>query len=278
MTRRVMLSRQRRVYPTPDPHSSGARPPALPSELVPQHVAIVMDGNGRWAKERGLPRTEGHKRGEAVVLDVVRGCLELGVKNLSLYAFSTENWKRSPDEVRFLMGFNRDVIARRCDELHELGVRIRWAGREPKLWKSVVRTLQDAEERTRGNDAMTLYMCVNYGGRAEIADAAAALAADVAAGRLSPDRVTERTLAQYLYHPDMPDVDLFVRPSGEQRVSNYLIWQSAYAEMVFQDILWPDFDRRDLWNACVTYASRDRRFGGALPNELAGPDPAAPSA
>jgi undecaprenyl diphosphate synthase len=276
MARRGMLSRQRRVsdeYAVPDPHPSGARPPALPAELIPGHVAIVMDGNGRWAKERGLPRTEGHKIGESVVLDVVKGCLELGVRNLSLYAFSTENWKRSPDEVRFLMAFNRDVIDRRTDELDALGVRIRWTGREPRLWKSVVTKLQAAEERTRDNRAMTLYMCVNYGGRAEIADAAARLAADAAAGRLDPAKVTEKTFARYLYHPDMPDVDLFLRPSGEQRTSNYLLWQSAYAEMVYQDILWPDFDRRNLWDACVEYASRDRRFGGALPNEA---DPAGP--
>ncbi|MFF3945281.1 isoprenyl transferase [Streptomyces sp. NPDC001902] len=267
MAVRGILSRPRREYRAPDPHPSGAQPPKIPGELVPQHVAIVMDGNGRWAKERGLPRTEGHKVGETVVLDVLKGCLELGVKNLSLYAFSTENWKRSPDEVRFLMNFNRDVIHRRRDEMHEMGIRIRWAGRMPRLWKSVVKELQVAEEMTRDNDAMTLYMCVNYGGRAEIADAAARLAEDIKAGRLDPSKVNEKTLAKYMYHPDMPDVDLFVRPSGEQRTSNFLIWQSAYAEMVFQDVLWPDFDRRDLWRACLEYASRDRRFGGALPNE-----------
>ncbi len=272
MARRGMrgtsLTRRRSAYKAPEPHPSGAQAPKLPGELVPGHVAIVMDGNGRWAKERGLPRTEGHKVGESVVLDVVKGCIELGVKNLSVYAFSTENWKRSPDEVRFLMNFNRDVIHRRRDELDAMGVRIRWAGRMPKLWKSVVQELQVAEEQTRGNDAMTLYMCVNYGGRAEIADAAAAIAHEVAAGRLDPRKVSERTFAKYLYHPDMPDVDLFIRPSGERRTSNYLIWQSVYAEMVFQDILWPDFDRRDLWRACVEYASRDRRFGGAIPNEV----------
>jgi len=229
----------------------------------------------KWAKERGLPRTEGHKVGESVVLDVLKGCLELGVKNLSLYAFSTENWKRSPDEVRFLMNFNRDVIHRRRDEMHEMGIRVRWAGRMPRLWKSVVQELQIAEEMTRDNDAMTLYMCVNYGGRAEIADAAAALAEDVAAGRLDPKKVNEKTLAKYMYHRDMPDVDLFIRPSGEQRTSNFLVWQSAYAELVFQDVLWPDFDRRDLWRACEEYASRDRRYGGALPNEAAA-EPALP--
>ncbi|WP_034088145.1 isoprenyl transferase [Streptacidiphilus albus] len=265
--RRGLFGGKQREYLPPPPHPSGAQPPKLLGELVPEHVAIVMDGNGRWAKERGLPRTEGHKVGEGVVLDVLKGCLELGVKNLSLYAFSTENWKRSPEEVRFLMNFNRDVIHRRRDEMHAMGIRVRWAGRMPKLWKSVVQELQVAEEMTRDNDAMTLYMCVNYGGRAEIADAAAALAADVAAGRLDPKKVNEKTLAKYMYHHDMPDVDLFIRPSGEQRTSNFLLWQSAYAELVFQDVLWPDFDRRDLWRACEEFASRDRRYGGALPNE-----------
>ncbi|WP_055589892.1 isoprenyl transferase [Streptacidiphilus griseoplanus] len=266
--RRLFGGGRQREYLPPSPHPSGAQPPKIPGELVPQHVAIVMDGNGRWAKERGLPRTEGHKVGETVVLDVLKGCIELGVKNLSLYAFSTENWKRSPEEVRFLMNFNRDVIHRRRDEMNAMGVRVRWAGRMPKLWKSVVQELQVAEEMTKENDLVTLYMCVNYGGRAEIADAAAALAADVAAGRLDPGKVNEKTFARYLYHRDMPDVDLFLRPSGEQRTSNFLLWQSAYAEFVFQDVLWPDFDRRDLWRACEQYAMRDRRFGGAIPNEV----------
>ncbi|MFB7910034.1 isoprenyl transferase [Kitasatospora sp. NPDC056076] len=269
--RRLFGGGKQRVYEPPTPHPSGAKPPKLPGELVPDHVAIVMDGNGRWAKERGLPRTEGHKIGESVVLDVLKGAIELGVKNISLYAFSTENWKRSPDEVKFLMNFNRDVIRRRRDEMDAMGVRIRWAGRMPKLWKSVVQELQVAEEQTKGNDAVTLYMCVNYGGRAELADAAQAIALDVAAGRLDPKKVNEKTIAKYMYHPDMPDVDLFLRPSGEQRTSNFLLWQSAYAEFVFQDVLWPDFDRRDLWRACEQFAMRDRRFGGAIPNEVAAP-------
>jgi len=252
----------------PSPHPSGARPPALPRELVPRHVAIVMDGNGRWAKERGLPRTAGHAEGESSLFDVVEGAIELGVPWVSAYAFSTENWKRSPDEVRFLMGFNRDVIRRRRDEMHELGVRVRWAGRRPRLWRSVVRELEAAEELTKHNRVCTLTMCVNYGGRAEIADAARALAHDVAAGRVDPDRVDERLLARYLDEPDMPDVDLFLRTSGEQRTSNFLLWQSAYAELVFLDALWPDVDRRDLWRAVEVYAARDRRYGGAQPNAV----------
>jgi undecaprenyl diphosphate synthase len=178
--------------------------------------------------------------------------------------------------VRFLMGFNRDVIRRRRDEMHAMGVRVRWAGRRPRLWRSVINELEVAEDLTRDNDVLTLTMCVNYGGRAEIADAARDLALDVKAGRLDPAKVNEKTLARYLDEPDMPDVDLFVRSSGEQRTSNFLLWQSAYAEMVFQDTLWPDYDRRTFWSALEEYAARDRRYGGAIPNEAAPAVPAEP--
>ncbi|WP_375000268.1 isoprenyl transferase [Aeromicrobium sp. CTD01-1L150] len=248
---------------TPEPHPSGAAPPVLEPDQVPRHVAVVMDGNGRWAKARGLPRTEGHKMGEFALLDVVKGAIELGIEAVSVYAFSTENWKRSPEEVRFLMGFNRDVVHRRRDEMHDLGVRVRWAGRPRRLWRSVIRELETAEQLTRRNDVLSLTMCVNYGGRAEIADAAAALARDVKAGKVDPDRVTERTFARYLDEPDLPDVDLFWRTSGEHRTSNFLPWQSAYAELVFSDIAWPDVDRLALWAAVEEYAQRQRRFGSA---------------
>jgi len=247
----------------PPPHASGATPPTLNRSAVPRHVAIVMDGNGRWAKQRGLARTEGHTRGEAALLDVVAGAIELGVTHVSAYAFSTENWKRSPDEVRFLMGFNRDVIRRRRDEMHAWGVRVRWAGRRPKLWKSVIDELERAEDMTRDNRVMTLTMCVNYGGRAEIADAARAIGLKVAAGELDPSKITEKTLAAHLDEPDMPDVDLFWRSSGEQRSSNFLPWQAAYAEYVFDDVLWPDVNRTHLWAAIEEYARRNRRFGAA---------------
>ena len=249
----------------PTPHASGARPPSVRPELVPRHVAVVMDGNGRWAQQRGLPRTKGHEAGEAALVDVVHGALELGIPYLSAFAFSTENWKRSPDEVRFLMGFNRDVIRHRRTELDEMGVRIRWAGRRPRLWRSVLAEIEAAERLTVANTRLTLQFCVNYGGRAEIADAARAVARDVAAGRLHPDRVSEETLARRLYNPDIPDVDLFLRTSGEQRISNYLLWQSAYAELVFIAELWPDVDRRHLWHAVEQFARRDRRYGGAEP-------------
>src|SRR5438067_8697058 len=173
----------------PAPHQFGARPPAVPADLVPRHVALVMDGNGRWAKARGLPRTKGHEAGEAALLDVIEGAIELGIRYLSAYAFSTENWRRSPEEVRFLMGFNRAVIRRRREELHAMGVQVRWSGRPGRLWKSVIEELRSAEEQTRRNDVITLQFCVNYGGRAEIADAVAAIARDARDGRLNPDRV-----------------------------------------------------------------------------------------
>ena len=222
-----------------------------------------MDGNGRWAQHRGLPRTAGHEAGEAALFDVVEGAIEIGVRHLSAYAFSTENWKRSPDEVRFLMGFNRDGIRRRRDDMHALGVRVRWAGRRPRLWRSVVAELETAEALTRRNDVLTLTMCVNYGGRAEIADAARSVARAAAAGQLDPERVDERVLAKHLDEPDLPEVDLFVRTSGEQRISNFMLWQSAYAELVFLDALWPEVDRRHLWQAVEIYAGRERRYGAA---------------
>ncbi|MCW2849861.1 MAG: hypothetical protein JWR90_3835 [Marmoricola sp.] len=253
----------RRVVRPPSPHPSGATVPAVPLDQVPQHVAIIMDGNGRWAQQRGLPRTAGHEQGESSLFDVVEGAIEIGVKAISAYAFSTENWSRSADEVKVLMGFNRDVIRRRRDEMHELGVRVRWAGRTPRLWRSVIKELQVAEELTRDNDVLTLTMCVNYGGRAELADAARAMGQDVAAGRLNPARIDERTFAKYLYVPELPDADMIWRTSGEQRLSNFMLWQAAYSEMVFSDVLWPDIDRRHLWSAIETYASRNRRYGQA---------------
>jgi undecaprenyl diphosphate synthase len=231
---------------------------------IPNHVAIVMDGNGRWANQRGLTRVEGHKAGEAALLEVVRGAIDAGVKYLTVYAFSTENWKRSPDEVKFLMGFNRDVLHRRRDQLHEWGVRIRWAGRRPKLWKSVIDDLEAAERLTSRNKTLTLTMCINYGSRIEITDAINQIAAEVQAGRLIPGAISEKTVAKYLQSNWLPDVDLFVRSSGEQRASNFLLWQSAYAEFVFLDTLWPDFNRDSLMQAIGHYQGRNRRFGGAV--------------
>ena len=233
--------------------------PRIDKKFIPKHIALVMDGNGRWAQKRGLKRTEGHKVGEEKLMDAVDACIELGgVEWLSAYAFSTENWKRSPSEVHFLMNFTREVLRRQRDELHAKNVRVVWCGRRPKLWGSVIEELEVAEELTKNNTGLTLAMCVNYGGRAEITDAVQKLI------DAHVSTVDEKTIARYLYRADMPDVDLFLRPSGEQRTSNFLLWQSAYAEMVYQDVLFPDFTKEDLWNAVLEYAKRDRRFGGAV--------------
>ena len=222
-----------------------------------------MDGNGRWAKERGLPRTAGHEQGEHSLFDVVEGAIEIGVKAISAYAFSTENWSRSPDEVQLPDGLQprrdpapprRDARARRPGPLGRPRAAAVEVG-DPEL--------QVAEELTRDNDVLTLTMCVNYGGRAELADAARAIAREVAAGRLNPDRVDEQTFARYLYVPELADADLVWRTSGEQRLSNFMLWQAAYSEFVFTDVLWPDVDRRHLWEAIETYARRDRRYGSA---------------
>ena len=256
------MAKSRKVI-SPTPHWTGAKPPKLNPKQIPNHVAVVMDGNGRWAKERGMPRTAGHEAGEASLLDMVHGAIEIGVKELSAYAFSTENWRRSPEEVKFLMGFNRDVIRRRRDEMNDLGVKIRWVGREQKLWSSVLNELLEAEELTKSNKVLTLNMCVNYGGRAEIVDAVTEIVKAIKSKKVKPESITEKSFSKYLYSPHMSDVDLFLRSSGEQRTSNFLMWQSAYAEMVFLDVLWPDADRRTLWKAIEIYAERERRFGKA---------------
>ncbi len=230
---------------------------------VPQHIAIVMDGNGRWAKERGLARTAGHEAGEKVLFDLVEAAISFGVKELSAYAFSTENWKRTPEEVKFLMGYSRDILRNRRDRLNEMGVKVQWIGRPQRLWKSVIDELEEAQELTKKNKVLTLNMCVNYGGRAELVDAATALARDVKRGKVKPDSITEKTIEKYLYSPKMRDVDMFLRSSGEQRTSNFLPWQSTYAEFVFMDVLWPDMTPKLLWKAIEEYSERDRRFGKA---------------
>ena len=229
---------------------------------VPQHVGIIMDGNGRWAKKRGLPRSFGHKQGAAVFKKTINWARELGIKCVTFYAFSTENWKRSPQEVRFLMGFSREIIHRRVAQMDDWGVRVRWSGRRPKLWKSVIDELEVAMERTKHNKVIDVVFCINYGGRAEIADACAEIAREVAAGRIKGDRVTEKMIADHLYNPDIPDCDLVIRTSGEQRTSNFLPWEAAYAELDFVPELFPDCGRDVLWRSIDHYIHRDRRFGG----------------
>lgn len=232
-------------------------------ERIPVHVAIVMDGNGRWAEQRGLPRTEGHRAGEVALLDCVEGALEIGIDYLTVFAFSTENWKRPKEEVNFLMDFARGVLERRREELSEKGVRIVFAGRrERRVPKSLLAMMDDTIEYTRRNSNIVLQIAVNYGGRAEIVDAARALARDVVDGKVSADRVGEATFRRYLYNPRIPDPDLVIRTSGEMRISNFLLWEAAYSEYVFTPVLWPDFTRRSLFAAVREYQRRERRFGG----------------
>jgi undecaprenyl diphosphate synthase len=234
---------------------------------VPQHVAVIMDGNGRWANQRGLPRNAGHEAGEAALFDTVEGALELGIGHLTVYAFSTENWKRPTDEVRFLLNFNESLLVRRADELHERGVRVRFIGRRNRpVPRRLVRLIERTEALTAADDRMTLRIAFNYGGQTELVDAARAAAADLAAGRLK--RIDARALEHRLYDPEMPSVDLLVRTSGEQRLSNFLPWQAAYAELVFTATLWPDFDRHELTRCVAAYQARDRRFGGAVDQVL----------
>ncbi|MBP7929795.1 MAG: di-trans,poly-cis-decaprenylcistransferase [Acidimicrobiia bacterium] len=230
---------------------------------VPRHIAIIMDGNGRWAQRRGLPRTDGHAAGEAALLDAVEGGLELGVPWMTVYAFSTENWRRPLDEVRFLMNFNEGLLLRRRDELNDKGVRIRFVGRRAgRVPKRVVRRIEESEELTRKNRRLTLQIAFNYGGRAEITDAVQALARKVADGSLKPDKIDQKAIARHLYAPDAPDPDLFIRTSGEFRTSNFLIWEAAYSELVFTPTLWPDFRREHLFEAVAEFQDRERRFGG----------------
>jgi undecaprenyl diphosphate synthase len=229
---------------------------------IPQHVGIVMDGNGRWARQRGLPRTEGHKMGEEALFDTVEGALEIGLPWLTVYGFSTENWRRPRDEVRFLMNFNRSLLRRRRNELHERGVRILFTGRRDwRVPRGVLREIEDAERMTRSNSRMTLNIAFNYGGRTEIVDAVRGILAEHDAGRLRGERISVESIAARLYRPDMPDPDLVIRTSGEQRTSNFLLWQAAYAELWFTPVLWPDFNREHLFEAVRDFQKRSRRFG-----------------
>jgi undecaprenyl diphosphate synthase len=229
---------------------------------VPDHVAIVMDGNGRWARRRGLRRTDGHAAGEEALFDTVEGGLDVGLRWLTVFAFSTENWRRPLDEVQFLMRFNESLLLRRRDDLNQRGVRVRFIGRRAgRVPQRVRRHIADTEALTAHNRRMTLTFAFNYGGRAELVDAIRAIAAEAAAGRINPDKINERVVARHLYAPDMPDPDVLVRTSGEYRISNFLLWQLAYAELVFTDVLWPDFRRADLFAAIREYQQRERRFG-----------------
>ncbi len=231
-------------------------PRVIDPQRVPQHVACVMDGNGRWANERGLVRTEGHAAGEQALVDAVDASLELGIQWLTVYAFSTENWRRPVSEVRYLMNFNEQLLLRRRDELNDKGVRIKFVGRRDwRIPRRLLKRIEETEALTAHNDTLTLSIAFNYGSRAELVDAVRQLNAD----GVEP---TEEAISARMYDPSMPDVDLWVRTSGEHRISNFLLWQSAYAEFVFVDAFWPDFGRTEMFNAVAEFQHRNRRFGG----------------
>ena len=228
----------------------------------PAHVAIIMDGNGRWARARGLPRVAGHRRGADAVRRVVRGAGELGIPTLTLFAFSTENWARPADEVADLMGLLRHYLRSELDELLKNGARLRVIGNRQGLPEDIVRGISDAERQTQSNSRIDVNICVNYGARAEILHATRNLARRVASGELSPERIDEQQFERELLTAGLPDPDLVIRTSGEQRISNFLLWQCAYAELVFVDTLWPDFGKEHLEQAIAEFRRRERRYGG----------------
>lgn len=242
--------------------SQTSRTPSLgASGQVPAHVAIIMDGNGRWAKARGLPRTAGHKKGVDAVRRTVEAARELGVGTLTIFSFSSENWRRPEEEVSDLMGLLRFYLRSEVAELHKAGIRLRVIGERARLSDDINRLIDDAETLTGANRTMTLVVALSYGSRQEIVAAAKRLAEDVAAGRLSADAIDEKAFAGRLFTADLPDPDLIIRTSGEKRISNFLLWQAAYAELVFVDTLWPDFTKRDLEAAIDEFHRRERRFG-----------------
>lgn len=242
--------------------SDGPRPVSPGIESAPTHVAIIMDGNGRWAQMRGLPRQEGHRRGLEALRRTVRNAGDLGIRVLTLYSFSTENWRRPKAEVSFLLGLLRRFVENDLAELHEAGVRVRIIGSRADLAPDLRLLIERAESMTAGNDGLTLVVAFNYGSRDELVRVARALAVDAAAGRLSPEAIDEDMLAARLDTVGLPEPDLVIRTSGETRISNFLLWQAAYAEFVFTPVLWPDFDRKALEEAVAEFHRRERRFGG----------------
>jgi len=239
-----------------------SNPTGVPADKIPRHIAIIMDGNGRWARERGLPRIEGHRRGSEAVRSCTAACLEAGVPYLTLYAFSKENWQRPPDEVKSLMNLLDRFLAERTAEIMERNIRLRAIGHLDDLPDNARRRLDTAMEKSAGNTALTLTIALSYGARTEIVDAARALAREVQAGTLNPDSITEETISSHLYTAGVPDPDLLIRTSGEMRVSNFLLWQISYAEIVVTPKRWPEFGKEDLFAAIREYAGRHRRYGG----------------
>ncbi|OCJ03789.1 di-trans,poly-cis-decaprenylcistransferase [Rhizobium sp. AC44/96] len=237
---------------------------------VPEHVAIIMDGNGRWAKQRGLPRTMGHRKGVDAVREVVRAAGDVGIRYLTLFAFSSENWRRPETEVSDLLGLLKAFIRRDLAELHRQNVRVKVIGDRYSLQNDILDLLVDAEETTRDNTALTLVIAFNYGSRDEIARAVAGLARDVEAGRLRAQDITPALISARLDTTGIPDPDLIIRTSGEERLSNFLLWQAAYSEFIFVPEYWPDFSRELFYSALETFASRDRRFGGLVAQAAVG--------
>lgn len=235
----------------------------LDPERVPCHVAVIMDGNGRWARLHGLPRLAGHRAGADALRELISASIELGIRVVTVFSFSSENWRRPREEVQGLMGLFVEVLTRELDNLERLGVRVRLIGRTGSMPAATLEAFMRAQERTADLDTLTLVIALDYGGRAEIVDAAASLARDVAEGRLSPDAVDERAVASRLYTAGLPDPDLVIRTSGEMRLSNFLLWQVAYSEIHVSPVLWPDFDRHSLLEAVLDFQSRERRFGGS---------------
>ncbi len=238
-------------------------PDDVPTQIdvlkVPVHIACVMDGNGRWANQRGLPRTEGHAAGEEAIVDAVDGALALGVRYLTLFAFSTENWRRPADEVKFLMNFNENLLLRRREEFSAKGVRMEFSGRRDwRVPRKVLRRMEETESMTAKNTTLTLTLAFNYGGRAELTDAVR----QIVESGIPASKIDDRTIGRYLYHPEFPDPDLVIRTSGEQRVSNFLLWETAYSEFVFPEVLWPDFRRQHLYASVLEFQQRQRRYGG----------------
>ncbi len=234
-----------------------------PAPAPPRHVAIIMDGNGRWARSRGLPRVAGHQRGADAVRKVVMGCRELGISYLTLYAFSSENWKRPPAEVDDLMGLLRLYLRRELAELHRNNVRIRFIGVRERLPDDIITMISESEAATHQNSDLNLVIALNYGSHSEIVQACQRIAEDVVAGRIRVEEVSEESFASYLETADIPDPDLLIRTSGEQRLSNFLLWQAAYTELVFVDTLWPDFTKKNLEDAVHEFRRRERRYGAS---------------
>ncbi|MTE22407.1 di-trans,poly-cis-decaprenylcistransferase [Streptomyces sp. TRM43335] len=271
--------RQARVFTDGiDPLTSigpARRRPARPhTGAVPDHVAVIMDGNRRWAAQRGMSASQGHHAGERAAMRLVNAALRLGIRHLSIYVFSTENWRRSQDELVSLFDALADRVVRGIEWLHEMGVQVRWCGRRDRIEPSLASELALAESMTSNNDVLSLTVCVDYGGREELTEAARALAAEAVAGTIRPEDIRPEDLARNLYAPGLPDVDLLIRTSGEQRISNFLPWHLAYAELVFDRTLWPDFGLARLRDAVTAYAGRRRRFGGGLPGPARPVEPA----